>query len=200
LDRLTYTGLPQDPLGKGSAGWLEVFRTATPTYAAQPYQHLASVYRAAGHDRDVRKILITQRQTQLDRRALTRLGDRLWTRLTGITLGYGYQPWRALLFLFAVVVTSVVLAITLGTHGALARPQDPKSPVAAPVPCTVTEQIGVGLDVGVPFLNTHGSGHCTITNTATGSWYAYSTWALQLLAGALAALFIAGFTRIVRNP
>ncbi|MDQ3765348.1 MAG: hypothetical protein M3460_28935 [Actinomycetota bacterium] len=48
--------------------------------------------------------------------------ERLWARITGITLGYGYQPWRALLFLVSVVVTSVVLAITLGAHGALVHP------------------------------------------------------------------------------
>jgi hypothetical protein len=37
------------------------------------------------------------------------------------------------------------------------------------------------------------------TNTATGIGLSYSTRALQLLTGALAALFIAGFTGIVRK-
>ena len=49
LDGLTYTRLPLDPLGTGTAGWLDLLRTATPTYAAQPYQQLASVNQAAGH-------------------------------------------------------------------------------------------------------------------------------------------------------
>ena len=40
-------------------------------------------------------------------------------QITKITLGYGYQPWRALLFLAAVVVASCVLAIALGAIGAL---------------------------------------------------------------------------------
>ena len=198
LDRLTYTGLPLDPISMGRTGWLELFRTATPAYAAQPYQQLVSVHRAAGHDRDVRQILIAQRQAQLDRGVLTGR-ERLWARFTGITLGYGYQPWKALLLLLGVVVTSVVLAVTLGAHGALAHPLDPKNPAAATVPCTVTEQVGVGLDVGAPFLDTHARDRCTITNTTRGSVLSYSTWGLQLLAGALAALFIAGFTGIVRR-
>lgn len=198
LDGLTYTGLPLDPLSKGRAGWLELFRTATPAYAAQPYQQLAAVYRAAGHDGDVRQTLIAQRRAQLDRGMLTGR-ERLWARVTGITLGYGYQPWRALLFLVGVVVTSVVLAVILGAHGALAHPLDPKNPTAATTPCTITEQVGVGLDVGTPFLNTRTRDRCTATNTATGSGLTYSTWGLQLLAGALAALFIAGFTGIVRK-
>jgi hypothetical protein len=118
LDGLTYPRLPLDPLGKGIAGWLDLLRTGTPAYAAQPYQQLASVYRAGGHERDVHQILIAQRQSQLDRGVL--IGrDQLWGKITGLTLGYGYQPWRALLLLLGVVVTSVVLSVTLGAHGAL---------------------------------------------------------------------------------
>jgi hypothetical protein len=170
-------------------------RTATPAYAAQPYQQLASVYRAGGHERDVRQILIAQRQAQLDRGVL--IGrDRLWARITGLTLGYGYQPWRALLFLLSVVVISVVLSVTLGAHGALVHPQ---GPAAATAPCTFTERIDVGLEVGAPFLDTHARDRCTTTNTAIGIGLSYSTRGLQLLAGALAALFIAGFTGIVRK-
>ena len=47
--------------------------------------------------------------------------ERQWGRTTKITLGYGYQPWKALLFLAAVVVVSCGLAITLGAHGALTQ-------------------------------------------------------------------------------
>ncbi|MGH3965667.1 MAG: hypothetical protein ACRDRY_20845 [Pseudonocardiaceae bacterium] len=199
LDGLTYTGLPLDPLGNGRVGWLDLFRTATPAYAAQPFQQLASVYRAAGHDRDVRQILVAQRQTQLDRGVLTGRGDRLWARTTGVTVGYGYQPWRALLFLLGVVVISVVLAVTLGSHGALVHPQDPKNPTAATIPCTVTERVDVGFEVGAPFLDTHARDRCTTTNTVTGIALSYSISGLQLLTAALAALFIAGFTGIVRK-
>lgn len=197
LDGLTYLRLPLDPLGTGTAGWLDLLRTATPGYAAQPYQQLASVYQAAGHDRDVRHIHIAQRQAQLDRRVLTGR-DRLWVRITGLTLGYGYQPWRALLILLGLVVTSVVLTITLGAHGALSH-QDPNDPATAAVPCSITERVDVGLDVGAPFLNTHTQNPCTTTTTATGIGLSYSTQALQLLTGAVAALFVAGFTGIVRK-
>jgi hypothetical protein len=199
LDGLSYAGLPLDPLGQGSAGWLELLRTATPAYAAQPYQQLASAYRSAGHDRDARKILIAQRKDQLDRKALDGRGERWWAKTTGLTLGYGYQPWRALLILLGVVVASVVLAITLGAHGALTHPLDPKNPAAATPSCPITERIDVGLKISAPFLDTPTPDRCITTNTATGIALNYSIRCLQLLTGALAALFVAGFTGIVRK-
>jgi hypothetical protein len=48
-------------------------------------------------------------------------------------------------------------------------------------------------------LNTHAQNPCTTTNTATGIGLSYSTQALQLLTGGVAALFVAGFTGIVRK-
>jgi hypothetical protein len=199
VDGLTYGGLPLDPFGQGSTGWLELLRTATPAYAAQPYQQQASAYRSAGYDRDARKILIAQRQDQLDRGALTGRGERWWARITGLTLGYGYQPWRALLILLVVVITSVVLAIALGAHGALIHRQDLQNPQATTLSCSIAERVDVGLTVGAPFLDTPSEDRCITTNTATGIVLNYSTRSLQLLTGALAALFVAGFTGIVRK-
>ena len=64
LDGLTYSGLPR-PASRRR--WLTLLREHTPAYAAQPYQHLAAAYRAAGHDRDARTILIAQRRDQIHR-------------------------------------------------------------------------------------------------------------------------------------
>jgi hypothetical protein len=113
LDGLTHVGLP---LGISLEDWLRLLREGTRSYAPQPYQQLAAAYRSAGHDDKVRRILIAQRQDQIDPNhgVPTGRGERAWARLTGLTLGYGYQPWRALLFLIAVATTAVVLALTLG--------------------------------------------------------------------------------------
>ena len=71
------------------------------------------MHRAAGHDREVRIILMAQNRDQIARTGV-RGWDRSWARLTGLTLGYGYQPWRALLLLLAVLTLSVTAAITAG--------------------------------------------------------------------------------------
>ena len=81
LDGLTYAGLPVSSLD-----WLRLLREAAPSYAAQPYQQFAGAHRAAGHDGEVRRTLMAQRQAQLDRGALTGRAERSWARLTGLTL------------------------------------------------------------------------------------------------------------------
>jgi hypothetical protein len=193
LDGLTYTGLPARI---SSHDWLRLLREATPSYAAQPYQQVAAAHRAAGHDGEARKVLMAQRQAQIDRRALTGRTERAWARLTGVTLGYGYQPWRALLGLVAVAMTAVILALTLGAHGGVAR-TDPESPAATR--CSAVERVGVGLDLSVPLSKIGARDHCDTTASATGQVLSVAGWGLQLLAGAFATLFVAGFTSAVRK-
>ncbi|GAA3068666.1 hypothetical protein GCM10010464_36080 [Pseudonocardia yunnanensis] len=212
---LTYTGVPRLAEERNRQAWLELLRSGTPRYAAQPYQQLAAAYRAEGHDSDVRAILIAQREDQIARGGLSR-ADRWWGRITGALLGYGYQPWRALLYLGAVLAVSVTLTVVLGAYGALTRTPDrpvaaapaPQVATAAPAPftalaeaqpCPLIERIGKGLDLGTPFLPRTMTTRCEPTSTVTGTALTLSAWLLQVAAWALAALFVAGFTGIVRR-
>jgi hypothetical protein len=190
IDGLTYAGLP---VGLPLPAWLQLLREGTPTYRAQPYQQLAAAYRAAGHDSEVRQILIAQRRDQIRRRVLTGAGERLWVRSTGFTLGYGYQPWRALLALLAITAVAVALAVSLGSHGGLAR----TSPAGSA--CSTTEQVGVGLDLGLPLVKTGARDRCNTTVSTTGQVLMVAGWALQVLAWAFATLFVAGLTGAVRK-
>ena len=209
LDGLTYAGAPRSGApGKQRNAWLDVLRNHTPEYAAQPYQHLAAVFRAQGHDGDVRAILMRQRRDQVERGALTHKTDRFWARLTGTLLGYGYQPWRALLCLVGLLAVSVILTATLAAQNALTHPvQQQQAPTArltadGPLPpCSTIEVISVGLDLGTPFLpdTSTANSSCQIAGNSTGAALAISRWVLQLGAWALAALFVAGFTGIVRK-
>jgi hypothetical protein len=115
--------------------------------------------------------------------------------LTGLTLGYGYQPWRALLGLLLVLALSVGLTWILGRQGGLA----PAGQTSSSVACTATELVGVGLDLGTPLLKTGARETCSVTRTAAGQWLTVVGWFLQVLAWAFAVLFIAGFTGAVRK-
>ena len=197
VDGLTYAGLPADPpAGVGSKGWLQLIRKQT-WYAAQPYQYLATALGAAGNDGEARDVLIAQRQDQIDQRALKGWRHRAWARFTGVMLGYGYRPSRALLYLLGVIIISVVLSVVLGTHGGLAQPNPPAGKPAAH--CTTLERIAVGLDLGTPLISTNVQSRCDTTNSATGDGLTIAGWTLTVLAWALATLFIAGFTSAVRK-
>jgi hypothetical protein len=196
VDGLTYTGVPHLI---SAQEWLDLLRQGTPGYAAQPYQQLAAGYRALGDERQWRRILMAQRDDQLAR-ALPRprWTERLWGKITKVTLGYGYQPWRALLFLIGVVVLSCVLAVVLGSHGALAQTSNTATPGR---PCTVIQQVSVGLDLNLP-VGSVARPDCDLTTdpaSATAAWLTAAGWVLRLLAWVFAALFIAGFTSAVRK-
>ena len=192
VDGLTYSGLPRPA---SLRLWLTLLRERTPRYTSQPYQHLAAAYRAAGHDRDARAVLIAQRRDQI-RRAGSAASERAWGHFTGITLGYGYQPWRALLLLLATLAAAVTLSVIGGHHGGLAAKAGSG---AAAAPCTTIDQIGVGLDLGTPLIKTGARDRCQPTNTSAGQALTVIGWILQLLAWTFATLFIAGFTSAVRK-
>ena len=192
---LTYAGVPKP----GSArDWVRLLRDGTPVYAAQPYQQLAAGYRARGDEPQTREILMAQRDDQFAR---THAGwsERVWGRITKVTLGYGYRPWRALLFLAAVVALSCVLAVVLGSHGALAQTDKTATPGR---PCTLIQQVSVGLDLNLPVGTSVARADCDLTKdsaSATAAWLTAEGWVLRLLAWVFAALFIAGFTSAVRK-
>ena len=193
IDGLTYSGIP---LGLDTSHeWLQLLRYRTPSFAAQPYQQLAAAYRAAGQDGDVRKVLMEQRRHQVRSGTLANPAARAWAKLTGLTLGYGYQPWRALIGLFAVVVLGVLLAVG-SPDGALTHPKNSLSPGDA---CSTVERIGVGLDIALPVITTSARDRCDITATPSGNRVVVAGWALQVLAWGFATLFIAGFTGAVRK-
>jgi hypothetical protein len=195
VDGLTYAGVPQ-PIS--ARGWLDLLRDGTPAYAAQPYQQLAAGYRALGDDRQARQTLMTQRNDQLAR-THPRWPERWWGWITKVTLGYGYQPWRALWFLAGVVVVSCVLAVVLGAHGALAQTSTTATPGRS---CTVVQQVSVGLDLNLPVGTSVARASCDLTKdpaSTTGAWLTALGWVLRVLAWVFAALFIAGFTSAVRK-
>jgi hypothetical protein len=189
VDGLTYAGMPEDA---SLPQWLTLLGR-TVAYTPQPYQQLAAGCRAAGQDREARAVLITQRRDELRRGHLTP-AVRAWIRITSWTLGYGYRPWLALLWLAGVAAAAVTLAVVLGAAGGLVQP----APV--PAPCTAVQRVGVGLDLSIPLVKTGAREHCDVTETPAGQSLTVAGWVLQLLGWAFATLFVAGFTGAVRRP
>ncbi|MCF3131737.1 hypothetical protein [Streptomyces olivochromogenes] len=77
-----------------------------PGYAAQPYEQLAAWYRQIGHDDDARRVLLAK---QRHRRRTLGWPARTWGHRLDATVGYGYRPWLAGLWLVALALMGTVV-------------------------------------------------------------------------------------------
>lgn len=84
--------------------------SAQHAYLPQPYEQLAASYRRLGHDADARTVLLAKERRRHDSLPLPL---RIWGLLQDITIGYGYRPARAALWLTVLIVAGTV---TFGLH------------------------------------------------------------------------------------
>ena len=103
LDGLTYEALePRLPAGR-RLEWLSRDPDGCPP---QPYEQLADLYARIGQPVEARRVLYARELHQRD--AKTTIG-RIWSTLQDITVGYGYRPWRAMLWLALLLVLGSVM-------------------------------------------------------------------------------------------
>ncbi|WP_410575240.1 hypothetical protein [Amycolatopsis sp. cmx-4-61] len=201
LDRFTFGSLDTPDWRE----WLHLIRFHTKTYRPGPYQQLAAVERAAGHEGNARRILIRQQQ-DLHQRAPEAIGtwwNRRFHRLWGILAGYGYLARRtagALLIALSVAGGLGLWAghVGDGRHHTVERTTSFTSGVG--VPCTTIELIGVGLDRGLPLSSTGVRSRCDFNvDTQWGGVFTAAVWLVQAAMWALATLALAGYTGLVRK-
>ncbi|MGW5053922.1 hypothetical protein [Actinokineospora sp. NPDC004072] len=189
--------------------WLHLLVHHTPGYLPQPYQQLAAVERAAGHDNNARHVLIAQ-QDDLRRRTPEALGGWLARRrhwLWGWLGRYGYRAHRLVTALLTVLLLAGATGFAAGQvttragHHAAERVPPPATPAtAAGIPCSTAELIGLGIDRGLPVGATGLRARCDLdTTTRWGQAFTYLLWVLQALVWALATLTIAAYTGLIRK-
>ncbi|MFF1606761.1 hypothetical protein ACFVYA_03185 [Amycolatopsis sp. NPDC058278] len=201
LDRFTFGGLD----APGWREWLHLIRFHTKAYRPGPYQQLAAVERAAGHDGNARRILIRQQQ-DLYQRAPEAIGNwwaRRFHRLWGVLAGYGYLARRTAGALLMALLVAGGLGlwaghVSDGKHHAVERTTSFANGVG--VPCSTIELIGVGLDRGLPLSSTGVRGRCDFNADAHwGAAFTAAAWLVQATVWALATLALAGYTGLVRK-
>ncbi|MDX3854153.1 hypothetical protein [Streptomyces sp. AK02-01A] len=102
LTALTYQALhPVLPASQRLA-WLH----RGTAYHPQPYEQLAAHYRQLGHDDDARAVLLARHRR---RRRSLRAPARLWGYVEDATVGYGYRPGRALMWLLALATVAAIV-------------------------------------------------------------------------------------------
>lgn len=185
--------------------WLDLIRNHTKEYRPSPYQQLAAVERAAGHDGNARNILIAQ-QHDLRHRAPKALGGRLtqafhW--LWGALAGYGYRARRTALALLVALAAAGGVSLWAGQveTGPGRHAAEHTITSAAPrTACSTIELVGLGLDRGLPLGPTGLRTRCDLdTESTAGQVFTVLLWVVQAAVWGLATLALAGYTGLIRK-
>ncbi|GHI06531.1 oxidoreductase [Streptomyces cellostaticus] len=102
LAETTYDALASPLPAAERLDWL---RRGTDGYLPQPYEQLATAYRRLGHEDEARTVLLAR---QRHRRVTLPAHIRAWGYVQDATVGYGYRPLRAGLWLMALLACGAV--------------------------------------------------------------------------------------------
>ena len=148
-------------------------------YRPQPFEQLAAFYRRIGHDDQARKVLLVK---QRRRRSTQNLGGKLWGYLLDWSVGYGYRPWLAAIWLISL--------IAIGSITFAWRPPPPVDPATPPPFNSLVYTINLLLPAG-QFVQPD-----QWNLIGPERWFAYSLVGAGWL---LASTVIAGVTRVLNR-
>ncbi|MFG3493622.1 oxidoreductase [Streptomyces sp. NPDC047928] len=158
---------------------LEWVAAATPEFAPEPYERLATVLRSSGEDADAREVLLAK---QRRRRETLPLAAKLWGYLQDWTVAYGYRPGRAALWM-AVLWALGTLAFSRYEPVAIKGDEHPNWNAAL-----------YALDLLLPVINLGQDGFWRLA----GMWQWLSA-VMILLGWILATTVAAGASRLLRR-
>ncbi|MEX5258265.1 hypothetical protein [Kocuria arenosa] len=200
--RWTITGLTYRSLEKETLEhWLDFLQHGTQDYSPQPYQQFVAVARAHGDERLTRNILITQRDDQRIRGQLNHW-QKAGLHVLQATVGYGYQSWKALVWLGGLLIMAGIMIHGLGTEeiNGLHRPANPQVGVSEGL-CTGIDLLTLTIQI-LPLLPLPpaATNACVPDTTPGGYAYLLLSTLMKIGAWALVTLFATGYTNIVRRP
>ena len=145
-----------------------------------PYDQLAASFRRTGHVEDARRVAYAKLRR---RRRVVAWPGKVWNVLLQVTVGYGYHPWRAALWLLGLLAAgSAVFAASYPADLVAAR-----KPVPDFQPVAYTLDIMLPLDLG-----------------QQSAWLAQGaalacSWVLVITGWILAAMVLAGVTNALKR-
>ncbi|WP_405607606.1 hypothetical protein [Streptomyces sp. NBC_01508] len=177
LDGLSYATLNPALPATARLRWLSRDPSG---HRPQPYEQLAALYLRAGDQTEARRVLYAKERRQRQGRSPL---SRAWGALQDITVGYGYRPWRAALWL--------LLLHGAGSAAYAASPPPPLKPAETPH----FNPVAYTTDLLLPLLDL---GQERAFNPAGGAqWLSY----LLIAAGwVLASTVAAGVARVLSRP
>lgn len=179
-------------------------------FRPQPWEQVVAVLRRMGHDADARKIAIAKQDALLKSGLRSRWWSRLWHGFLGETIKYGYESWRALIWMAVIILIGTVIFRDADRADLIVPAKErvyldhryeatqgkwlpPEYPSFAP--------LVFAADVFVPILDLHQETHWRPA-TSKGVWGWAVTifmWFYILLGWVFTTLAVAGLTGLVRQ-
>ncbi|GAB2849964.1 membrane-associated oxidoreductase [Streptomyces deserti] len=177
LNSLVYTSLtPHEPAERR----LPMLERDGDGYVPHAYEQLTAAYRRIGDDHAARLVQLAKQRRH--RGTLPWYG-RLWGRVQDVTVGYGFRPLRACVWLLSLLAAG---SVAYGLH----HPEPLKPSEAPPF-----NPVFYTLDLLLPVISFGQEGAF-----APHGWYQTLSYVLVLTGWILATSVVAGVTRTVSRP
>jgi uncharacterized protein YjbI with pentapeptide repeats len=172
-------------------------------FSPHVYTQLAEVYRRSGHEGFARQVAVRREKERGQQPDLSR-GSRAWNHFLGLTVAYGYQPWRALVPLVVLFVLGLFLFSRPAAQEVMVHPSTKnEAPISAaachePYPC-FSPSIYV-LDTLLPIVDLHQESNWVPARPRPwGVWYEVLTWVLIAFGWILTTAVVAGIGSLWRR-
>ena len=147
IDGLIYQGISPSDVG-ARLRWIGLQSGFHP----QPYRQLAKVLHESGDDSGAIKVLVAAGDARYEQHGLM---GRVVGSILKVTIGYGHQPFRTILWMMGVVILGWLL-VTTGARARVMRRTWPDSPPPGEVAAyEKLHPLLYSLDVFLPFVNLH---------------------------------------------
>ena len=201
LDGFTYDHLAREAPHSAEERLAWIGLQAPDNFSIQPYEHLATVFRRMGLEHEARRVAIAKQRAL---RARLPGWRKPWSYFLDATIGYGYRPGRAVLFLLGVLAAGLIVFWDAALQNALCASQAPDFGGTgchdAPPEYPQFSALFYALDVTMPFFDLQQESYWAINPTHPNAWF-YQLWgpiniALGWLFSILAAV---GFSGVLRK-
>jgi hypothetical protein len=209
-DKLAYSAPVE---GQQRLQWLG--RQPRQFFSPQPYEQLATVLKASGHDEAATEVLIGQQNDRLRYANMHRVKRGL-NRVLGVFIAHGYRSYRALYWAVGFIGVGTVLFQWGYSHpDQLITPSDVGHAATAPAQVSAGypafNALVYSADVFLPIIDLHQQRYwlpnanrgaevpLLLLKCREGALLRWYFWAHIILGWILTSLWVAGFTGLVRR-
>jgi len=177
----------------------------TKNYYAQPYEQLAKVFRAMGHESDRRKTLYAKHEDMRKYGKGLSKGAWAWNWFLGKTIGHGYRTLFLLLWIIPVIAFGAFLFCYADNEGII-QPSKERVYLDAGFKGKVPERYSqfnpviYSIDAFFPLVDLHQEDYWLPDSTRPGgNWFRYYLWLHIALGWVFSTLAVSAFTGIVKK-